>query len=126
MIHLVNLTPHEILIMGEDGSALRIPPSGQVARAEERVMGTEEILIATTHVSPAECRFSLGGVPFRTLSYGEIVGLPPAEENVVYIVSSIVAMAAAKAGRKDVCFPHELIRDSQGRVVGARALARYA
>ena len=32
MAKFVNLTPHEIRVVKKDGSELRLPPSGQVAR----------------------------------------------------------------------------------------------
>lgn len=40
-----------------------------------------------------------------------------------YIVSSVVAQAVAGT-RDDVLVPDDLVRDEQGRVIGARALAR--
>lgn len=125
MTRLINLTPHEVVLVGENGSMMRIPPSGQVARVAERVEGAEEFLAVAGNTTPSEIQFSLGGVPLRRVSYGEIEGLPPREEGTFFVVSAVVAMAAAKAGREDVLFPHELVRDSQGRIVGARALARY-
>lgn len=53
---------------------------------------------------------------------GEITGLPPSREGVIYVASALVAEAAH---RRDVFSPGELIRDEEGRVVGARGLCSY-
>jgi hypothetical protein len=114
-VRLVNLTPHPVTLIDGEGKALTIPPSGTVCRAEERV----EIL---GHVEVE----GLGTLPVRRVEYGVPVGLPDAEPGVGYIVSSLAARAVAIhcPERQDVYIVADPVRDEQGRIVGARALAR--
>ncbi len=107
-MRLMNLTPHTIsLIVGEDTIVLL--PSGTIARcAVER---TQVGAIEVDGIS----------VPVNQTRFGEVTDLPEAEENVIYIVSALVAQAA---GRSDVLMVDDTVRDSEGRITGARALAR--
>jgi hypothetical protein len=83
MATLVNLTPHEIVIVGADGAVLaRIAPSGQVARCTP----------TTVEVS------GVGGVPVVKTTLGAVEGLPAPQDGVVYITSSLVAQRAAADG----------------------------
>ncbi len=116
---LVNCTPHAITLI-VDGQEVVIPPSGMVLRAAE-VVAAEELLAVNLDGEQLS-------VPVRTLSFQQVQGLPPVEEGTLYIVSAIVAQAVKKAHpeRTDFVVPHDLVRDEEGRVVGARALARPA
>lgn len=117
-VKLVNLTPHEIrlvrpahlvLLKAHPEVVFRIPPARQVARVAVRREDAGHI--------------DAGGVPIplaRT-RYGEIEGLPSPQPGTLYIVSSLVAAAARD--RTDLLIPDELVRDEQGKVVGARGLA---
>jgi hypothetical protein len=107
----VNLTPHEIVIVGEDGKEkLVIPPSGKVARVEVRQEIVEEI----------------SGIPVvRTLPVW--VHIPEPQEGVVYIVSSMVAQLLPYRG--DVIAPDTspsgVVRDEQGRIIGVKRFQRF-
>jgi len=107
---LVNLTPHEIVVRREDGSELRIPPSGVVARV----------------TATAEPVGTLAGVPVVSTRYGEIEDLPAPRGGVQYIVSSLVRMAAPE--RADLVSPdtgpESAIRDDDGRIVAVRRFTR--
>ena len=109
-VKLVNLTPHEIRLIPEDGIEVVLPPSGEVARCavERRLVG--QLL----------CHSVL--VPLHRTVFGAVEGLPKPQDGVVYVVSALVAQAAR---RPDVVSVDDAVRDSEGRVVGARALARY-
>jgi hypothetical protein len=116
-VNLVNCTPHPIrLLAGEPGAEriLDLPPSGAVARAAEQrqQVGTVEA----------------GGVslPVYEVSYGGLEGLPEPAPGTVYLVSAIAARAAAGAGRQDCLVTADPVRDDQGRITGARALARVS
>jgi hypothetical protein len=104
-MRLVNLTPHPIVVCG-----LTIPPSGIVARVNE-------------HVTPV-CSLTVGEheIPIVTKRFGEIIGLPEREDGVLYITSALVAQAAWTIGRTDVVHPGDLVRDAEGRVIGAASL----
>ena len=103
----VNLTPHEIVVMGDDDSVLRrIPPSGRVAR-----------------VASTTSRFCFtDGVPISHTAFGPVEGLPEFENGsgVLYIVSSMVQMAAEL--RSDLVVPVEPVRNDAGQVIGCRSL----
>jgi hypothetical protein len=111
-VNFVNLTPHEVVVYA-DGSVLRIPPSGRVARVT-----TKEVLVGT-----------VSGVPVFKVDYGEVEGLPEPKENTIYIVSLLVLQALRARGveRNDVVAPnsgpgpHGAVRDSEGRIIGVRS-----
>jgi len=118
--NLVNLTPHEVTLVGEDGSVLlRIPPSGQVARVREETAPAGEITVLPGGPLTVEGV----RVPLVRRSWGPIEGLPEPQFRTLFITSSLVAQAAWAAGRRDVVAPGELVRDSEGRVVGCKNLS---
>jgi hypothetical protein len=51
---------------------------------------------------------------------GNPQGLPEPEDGVVLVVSALVAEAAPE--REDLAYPGEAIRDSDGKIVGAKGL----
>jgi len=113
VVHLVNMTPHEITLVGENGEiVLRIPPSGTVARCREEIEDCGTVTAGPW--GPA--------VRIYRRRLGEIEGLPEPEFRTIYITSALVAHAAWALGRRDVVHPGELVRDEQGRVVGCRGL----
>jgi len=99
---IYNLTPHPVTV-----NHITFPPSGKVARVEERVA--------------LEADFA----PFilRHIKTGKVVDLPPKKEGVWYIVSRPVALAAI--GREDLLVPDEFIRDEEGKIIGARYFATF-
>jgi len=108
-INLINLTPHAINLMA-DGEAITIKPSGIIARcttAREQVDSVE-----------------IDGVvfPVNEIKFGEVQGLPAPKPDNFYVVSSLVANAAKY--RKDLLTVDEAVRDGNGNIIGARALAR--
>ena len=108
-IELINLTPHALNLHGE-GGVVNVPPSGQVAR----------LSVTRQELEPV----AVGGIilPVARPTLGEIVGLPPAYDGRIYVVSALVAEAAK---RPDVLSPGELVRDKDGVIVGARGLSVY-
>ena len=106
--HLVNLTPHEVVIHLDDpeNSALRIPPSGTVARVSitMRRMG------------------AIDGVPTVVGVYGPVVDLPATDPSihVNYIVSAMVRNALPT--RLDLVSPADFVRDEAGKIIGCKAL----
>lgn len=102
---LVNLTPHELSIYCADGDVVTVPRTGKVARVHEV---REPVGI-------------VDGITIETVYPGRVEGIPPPQEGVVYIVSSIVSQAT---GRPDVFAPGQLIRDEHGQPLGCRGLCR--
>lgn len=106
MTNFVNLTPHAINIFDGDTEVLTIAPSGTVARCTQKDELHEEI----------------NGVKIFKQVFGEVVDLPEPQENVFFIVSRLVASAAAN--RTDLLVPGALKRNDQGQPVGCIGLAR--
>jgi len=110
---LINCTPHEIVLVGEDGQEVRLPPSGFVVRASE-----ERERIGTLLLDGVS-------VPVYRVSFGEPSGIP---EEAEAIVVSAVAAQAIRRHRPDlvdrVYVTADPVRDESGRIIGARGLAR--
>lgn len=102
-MQLVNLTPHEIRILNEDGAVI-VPPSGNVAR----------VATFQRHLK------SVGGVDFYAQETGEVTGLPAPSRDTIYIVSALIRLAFPE--RRDLASPGDLIRDESGRPTGCRGL----
>lgn len=105
----INLTPHSINLLAENGQTITIEPSGQLARCS---------------ISPEKVD-TLDGIPVMRTSYGGVQGLPDPQPGTVYIASSLVAM---RAKRSDVLSPDTgptAIR-TNGQVVAVRALQSFA
>lgn len=112
---IVNLTPHPVAIVGDNGQAVRtIDPSGPMVRVE-----------TTTRTAEPIEEISVGEV-----SYGELAGLPDPEEDTVYLVSVLALQVAHRQGRKDVFSPdtgpESAVRDDKGMIIGVKRLMRYS
>ena len=108
---IVNLTPHELNLMpqGPDGPVVTIPPSGQVARCQ-----VNRVQIYTVTVDGIS-------VPVNKTQFGTVSGLPDPQPDTIYVVSTLVAQAVPD--RRDVFIVDDAVRDNQGRIIGAKALA---
>ena len=110
-MRIVNLTPHPLNLMpeGPDGPTVTIPPSGQVARC-----AVDRVLVDTVAV---------GGITVQVnqTRFGEVSGLPDPQPDTIFVVSALVAQAVPD--RSDVFIVDDAVRDDQGRIIGARALA---
>jgi len=111
---IVNLTPHDIVLMNEYDRVQVTLPSAGVARAKV------DIIPVGTLVLDGEF------IPLVESHYGEPVDLPEPAEDVAYIVSLVTAQAAREHGRTtdDLLLVQKLVRDGDGQVIGARALSR--
>ena len=105
---LINLTPHDITIFLPNGEKITIPKSKEVAR-----LVTEFVNVG-----------NINGVPVVKTEFKEIIGLPKPHPGVIYIVSTLVAQAAAKLGRRDVIAPDTspqgAVKDENGRIIGVK------
>jgi hypothetical protein len=105
-MNFINLTPHALTIIEEDGTTVyTLPASGQVARVE------------TTRT----VEFVMDGIEVFNTVYGDVTGLSERQHDTAYIVSALVAQAAK---RSDVYSPGELVRNEAGQVIGCRGLTR--
>lgn len=111
----VNLTRHDIVVLDDAASReiLRIEPSGTVAILDEVIDRESSIAIDGENY-----------IPTQTVTHSNTIGLEPRRDGVAYVVSRLTALA--NAGRDDLYFPHEEVRDEQGRILGCRVLAQVA
>jgi len=102
---VINLTPHDVVVRRPDCGELRIPVHGSAIRlAESRAPVAGDGLQRVTLSFP-------DGIPEPVTS--------PDGKPVFYIVSSLVAQAAALAGRRDFIAPdtNRAERDANGRIL---------
>jgi len=98
---IINLTPHSVQV-GENS----FPPSGQLARCNETWQSENEI----------------DGIAFLSgFKYGE-TNLPAPDSETHYIVALPVALA--EPNRTDLLISVGQIRDGDGKIIGAKGLAR--
>lgn len=108
--NVINLTPHAVNIVGDDGSvSVTIPASGDVARCSQTISIVGSVTLGSV------------AIPISSSSYGEVVDLPEPQDNTYYIVSRLV-MSACPA-RQDLLVPNDLVRNDAGQVIGCRSLA---
>lgn len=129
---VVNLTPHAVNLLlphhieiGKDalGTPIyvteeknySIPPSGTVARC--KVDRKEVDSFIAQDVDGWDIT-----LPITATKFGEVEGLPEPQDGIIYIVSNLVAQAVPE--REDVFFPDDVVRDSQGNIIGCRALGK--
>jgi len=116
MTKIINLTPHEIKIVGEGNKIIQsFPPSGRVARVE-----TKQRLVGSFPV------------PTWKTEFGKVVDLPEPEKDTIYIVSLLVLQAVPeRAIRVDDCTvkgdlvapnttPSGVVRNEKGEIIGVR------
>jgi hypothetical protein len=107
-MNIVNLTPHSINFVGEDGTPiLTIEPSGILARVQATIVATGDTVC---------------GIPITKTRFGEVEGLPEPEDGTTFVVSRMVAEALP--GRSDLLIPNESVRDEGGNIIGCRSLTR--
>lgn len=106
VVNLINLTPHDINLFCGDEPVETVKSSG-VARVSVR----------------SEIIGEINGYPISKNFYGEIIGLPEPQPGVFYVVSALVAQAAA-GQRTDLLVVNDTVRDQEGRIIGCRGFAR--
>ena len=111
MTNIINLTPHEISIVNEEGNVIKVFESAGVARAAQK-----DVEIGM-----------LEGIPIIETTFGEPVDLPEYSQGTYYIVSAITAKAASSSGRntQDLFLTGKTVRNSDGQIIGCQALAKY-
>ena len=105
-----NLTPHPIVIEIPSGERVTFPPEGIIPRVSSKVAPCGEFL----------------GVPLSETVFGEVEGLPEAEEGTILIVSGFV-LDRVRESRPDVFRPdtgQDCIRNEKGQIVAVRRLTR--
>ena len=106
-IEIINLTPHSVRVVSEEGKTIAEFPSQGVLRLSEHREKITEIQ----------------GIPVFYKEYGT-TELPEKRQDTYYIVSLPVAQAFPD--RDDFIVPDNLVRDNQGRVIGCKAFAKVS
>ena len=100
----LNYTPHHVTVLNTDGSVLmELPPVSTRLRESARLTYRKRRL------------GQIGGVPVTERHHTGVMGLPPPQDGVTYVVSMFVA---AWVGRDDVVAPGQTIRDANGEPIG--------
>ena len=113
MQKIINLTPHEVVLLDKDTHEVivRVPPSGIIARAEQ-----EDVVVGLVKVEGRE-------ISVVRSTFGEVYNLPEYDPtaDVAYVVSSLTAQAAK--GRLDLLIASGSVRDADGKIVGITQFA---
>ncbi len=108
LMPVVNLTPHDISIIGKDGEVRStFPASGEVLRLSTIDLGTQ----AYPEVD----------APVELVEFGHLLNPPRKLPGVWYLVSLPCALAHP---RGDFLVPYLEVRDDSGRIIGCRLLGR--
>ncbi|MBO0526673.1 hypothetical protein [Clostridium botulinum] len=102
---IINYTPHDINIVSQDGELIKTYSSKGIARVSAKSLYKDTI----------------NEVDIFKTEYGKVEGLPSEEkEGTYYIVSMLVKQACPN--RKDLLSPSQLVRDSEGKIIGCLGL----
>jgi hypothetical protein len=118
-IIIVNLTPHDVTISTDKG-IITFPPYGKVVRCKTFNVNEGELEPSLYISSDVDGVIS---IPITSTRMGDVTGLPSFREDTYYIVSRVVA-EACKDRDDHLLIPNESIRDSSGRIIGYKSLAR--
>lgn len=105
MTKLINLTPHTLNVIAADDSTVDIQPSGDVAR-----VSSISIIVD-----------NFNGINVYRQTFGKVMGLPDAQDGVIYIVSRMIKDRVPD--RNDVMVPGAPVRDAEGKIIGAYGLS---
>lgn len=108
-MRIVNLTPHP-LVFATDTGDVTVPPDPS---------GPARVAVMSDVVGSVQVDGH--NIPVHHVAYGDPTGLPEPQDGTIYVVSRVVA---DRVGRADVMVADDFVRDDQGRIVAAKALAR--
>lgn len=98
---IINLTPHDVIvIVGKD--TINFKKCVNPARVETQ----------------NEKKMEIEGIPCYKTTFGKVCNLPEPAEGDFYIVSQIIKSALPE--RTDLLVPAEVVRDTEGKIVGCR------
>ena len=101
-MNIINLTPHAIT---DCVTNTTFPPSGIVAR----VSSTSNLV------------GDVNGIPIHTTTFGDVIDLPAANTDTLYLVSGMVLDACK---RHDLLAPGVLVRDAHGNPIGCNGFRK--
>jgi hypothetical protein len=105
--NVVNLTPHDINVIMDDGTTVILPKSSNTsARCSEYVLHTFTDILPVNVVSK---------------KFGDTENLPNYKEGTYYVVSAIVK--SANPYRMDLLLVNDTVRNDAGQIVGCKTFA---
>jgi len=104
MNRIKNMTPHEIVVVGEKEN-ITIPSEGVVRVSETRNLFQE-----------------INGVKIYTKQFGKSDDLPEEVEGQFVIVS--VPVAQAHTERNDLIIADDIVRNQDGKIIGCKSFAK--
>lgn len=111
-LKVINLTPHEVTVFlqgdTDPSEAMVIPPSGEVARCEQK-----DVFMGI-----------ISGIPIYKSDLGDVKNLPDSQDDTIYLVSTPVA-EKLKAVRDDLYVPAGFVRNERGQIQGCTFLAKH-
>ncbi len=109
MAKVINLTPHTINIISEDGNVTASFVSEGIARATQM----------------SETVGDINGIELVKMSFGATENLPAPVEGTYLVVSIITANAAEAEGRPtdDLVITADPVRDAEGKIIGCKRFA---
>lgn len=102
---IINLTPHDVNVINQEGVLVRIPTSGEVARCSYM----EDVVDVVDNIRISK------------MVYKDITGLPEPRWNTYYLVSKMVASAAPPI-RNDLVVPGARMVDTYNKLIGSKGL----
>lgn len=112
IMKLVNLTPHDVVIMDDDIVRLVVKPTDPPARVDEYLSNEDSIIYDHVVINTYDLVYYLDE---------DNITLPEPQTDTLYIVSALVAQAFPN--RNDLVVPYDLVR-KDGRILGCKALVR--
>ncbi len=106
-MQIINCTPHPITIFGANNEVLLQLQKG------ENVPRLEQSNKTVRHIA---------GIPITETVFGKTTDMPEQKEGVFLIVSRLVL--SANPDRSDLLVPNDMVRDSDGNIIGCKSLAR--
>lgn len=116
-MNIINCTRHDIRVQDKNGKLVCFPPHGEYnPRVEEEYTTVSQVSVGLPLFPATEQRI----INVREHYFNETVGLPPAQEGTMYIVSKMVA--EANPLRRDLLF----VSKSYNTTNGLRACEAFA
>jgi len=103
-VKILNLTPHDVIIMNKSERVIRVFKPRGLARLKSRTIS----------------KGKLDRVPITRTVLGETEGVPEFQEGTYYIVSKLVRDALPN--RKDLLVPSQIVKDEEEQIIGCLSL----
>lgn len=107
---ILNCTPHDINIMDSDNNIIL-------------TVSSSNTLIRVSQTTTDAGSLSIEGIdiPITDNTFGDVIGLPPQQDDTILIVSAMVANACKT--RTDLALVNQAVRDEKGRIIGCKSLS---